>query len=531
MTLWTRPTRLAVLVLGTALVATAAGLHAMPPQQGACAAVQDPELASLEAAYTAAYKDYVYAIATPDWRTYPTPQTRIANTRAKLGEAEKLLQAWRRAHPGPATTGSVIAPAAIEVQAAAASVQFSTRLCRSTPQGWAAMADTPVVVSLEGFEMDSENGATAIDKHHAIDAGSGPVPSGPVTGHTDGDGRLSLTYISPIISSPGFVRGRVTLRIAAAGGVEARAAITLTPPGVRGRVVSWDPFQKKDVPAPHVPLRVKGGTTNVTITSSAGGTFAVAAATGERFQILVGNTGAKWSWTDPVDFIEDNVTAPATLTLVYDRLAMHYARAAGAERRLLEWFETMSRYTGLRGFNNSWDELLYRKQVAEGTHLVTRELGLKPQGTGLKQETNNDPRIIDWFAAHSLGYIGRCGDVSMYIMREFARRFKDDREMGALALVELSIDNGEYIPVVGWNHVAPMIVPSIVFKATRRVGVLYDTATGEISPDVKVSAFVLDAYDANRGRVVKTYAGFKEHYQIVFGLVNTMKVDLPSAPR
>jgi hypothetical protein len=174
---------------------------------------------------------------------------------------------------------------------------------------------------------------------------------------------------------------------------------------------------------------------------------------------------------------------------------------------------------------------MYRKEVAEGTHPAAKALKLTPLGTGLKKETSNDARIVDWFATHNLGYIGRCGDVSEYILREFARRFADDRDMGALALLELSIDNGEYVPVVGWNHVAPIVVPSIVFKSPLRIRAVYDPTTGEVSPEVTASAFVLDAYDANRGRVVKTYHGFKAHYQIVFGLVNTMTIDFRLKPR
>jgi hypothetical protein len=470
---------------------------------------------------------------------------------AEAGRLATLI--WSRlpdVHEGtgvPTATGTgvpvvAISPSAANVQAAGMRLQFACRLSQKTPQGDAPLARTPVTVTLGLPTFDDPGGLVRIDKDASIDAGAGSSTSRSTTGRTDADGRLTVTYESPVILDPRFKGGGQELTVVVSSGSAVRAAITLVPAGIRGRVVSLDPLTRKDEAVAGVPIVVYAapGGKPVTATTNAEGLFLVPAATGGTYRLQVGRS---WrNWNDPIDFIEDAVVTPASLTLVYDSLDGHYARlrVTGVEQRFLEWYKTSIVDVGLRGFNSSDQEKGFRQAVGDGSHPSVTSLGLVPQGKWPAQ-TNNDARVVDWFVKHGFGYIGRCGDLNDYIRREFRRAFSGDKAMQALDLADLEIRNEVPNPndrtavsianmVLADDHTAPIIVPSIVFRAPRVGTVVWDSSAGEISPLVKVYGTVLDAYDSDRSSAVKTYQQFVSHYQRLWGLVKSFQLDVPGSP-
>ncbi len=443
-------------------------------------------------AVTKAYQDYV------------TAQNNYCQYRLKLGEVTSCnIQ-------GTNTTAQTdykfsITPSSADVVANGADKITFVYTLESTVSGTSTpLSGETVGVELQYITADIESGGT-------IDSGSGESTWN-TKGVTDSAGTVTIRYTAPKITKPDFTGGSVTLAVTHAKGT-AKAVITVSPVGgITGQVVDYI-----DSPSPNVPIDAisTDSVDKLSATTDQNGKFALNTDPGKEYNVHIGTTWLKDD--DKVDVIIKKVKPEANLgKIVYATVDEHYVRNADNIKTLLDWYDKDIVQAGVRGFAWNWTEMGYRNDVHWGKH---------PASNGILRESDgsvtNDATIVDWFDTHGKGKIGRCGDVGRYIIREYNKKFGNDPKMKELTLMTIGVDNTAPSLLGGekWgNHESPIIIPSVIEIASKRKLPFYDN--GKPTLPVRINADILDAYDPDRTKAVKSYSRWTGTYMRAWGTLS-----------
>lgn len=445
---------------------------------------------STDPAVTKAYQDYVTA-----WNNY-------CQYRLKLGE---VTSCDFSSNPTQTDYKFSITPSSAYVVANGADkITFVYTLEKTVSGTSTPLSGETVGVELQYLTGDIESGGI-------INSGFGESTWN-TKGVTDSAGTVTISYIAPLINKPDFTGASVTIAVTHAKGT-AKAVITVSPAGgITGQVVNYI-----DTPFPNAQIDAKS--TDFKHTASAttdqNGKFVLNTDPAKRYNVHIGTTWQKDD--DNVDVIIKDVKPDANIgKIVYATVDEHYVRNADNIKTLLDWYDKDIVQAGVRGFVWNWTEMGYRKGVAKGTHPASNGITKSTSG-----EVNNDPRVVDWFDSHGKGKIGRCGDVSLYIIREYKKKFGNDPKMKELTLMELTVDNAAPTLLGGeqWgNHIAPIIIPSVVDIAAKRPLPFFDN--GKPSLPVRINGVILDAYDPDRTKAVKSYSQWTHRYMRAWGTLS-----------
>lgn len=460
----------------------------------------------------AAYKQYMDALGKSSdpatdpavlnaYQDYVTAQNNYCQYRLKLGEVTSC-----DIQPTDTTTQTEyifsITPMSANVVANGADKIIFVYTYESKVSG----KITPISGETVGVEL--QYSTSDLESGGIIDSGFGEYTWN-TKGVTDSAGTVTIRYTAPLINKPDFTGGSVNLAVTNAKGT-AKATITVSPAGgITGQVVNYI-----DAPFPNVQIyaRAKDQST-VSATTDQNGKFVLNTDPNKEYNVHIGTTWQKDD--DNVDIIINDVKPNANLgKIIYATVDEHYVRNADNIKTLLDWYEKDIVQAGVRGFVWNWTEMGYRKGVAKGTHPASN--GIIKSSSG---EVNNDPQVVDWFDSHGAGKIGRCGDVSLYIIREYKKKFGNDPKMKELTLKELTVDNAAPTLLGGekWgNHIAPIIVPSVV--DSKRPLPIFDGSKPSLP--VRINANILDAYDPDRTKGVKSYSQWTHRYMRAWGTLS-----------
>lgn len=463
----------------------------------------------------AAYKQYMDALSrsgnpatdpavTKAYQDYVTAQNNYCQYRLKLGEVTTCDFSTKTTTQKDYQ--SSITPSSADVVANGADkITFVYTLKRTVSGTSAPVPGESVGVELQYLTGDLESGGT-------IDSGYG-ASTWNTKGVTDGSGTVTIIYTTPLIKKPDFTGASVTLAVTDSNGVTAKAVIAVSPAGgITGQVVDY-----LDSPFPNVPIDAKSTDfkDSISATTDQNGKFVLNTDPGKQYNVHIGTIWQKDD--DNVDVIINGVKPDANMgKIVYATIDDHYVRNADNIKTLLDWYDKDIVQAGVRGFVWNWTEMGYRKGVAKGTHPAST--GIPKSSSG---EVNNDPRVLDWFDTNGIGKIGRCGDVSLYIIREYKKKFGNDPKMKELTLMELTVDNAAPTLLGGekWgNHIAPIIIPSVIDIAAKRPLPIFDN--GKPSLPVRINGEILDAYDPDRTKAVKSYSQWTHRYMRAWGTLS-----------
>jgi hypothetical protein len=462
----------------------------------------------------AAYQQYMDALSksanpatdpaiTKAYQDYVTAQNNYCQYRLKLGEVTTCDTQGTKTTPQTDYKFSITPSSANVVANGADKITFVYTL-ESTVSGTSTpLSGETVGVELQYITADIESGGT-------IDSGSGESTWN-TNGVTDSAGTVTISYTAPKITKPDFTGGSVTLAVTHAKGT-AKAAITVSPAaGITGQVVDYI-----DYPISGVPIDAYTDNTctvsGVSATTDQNGKFILNT---DPSKVYCLHIGTRWQKDDDkVDLKIKDVKPNDNLgKIVYATVEDHYVRNADNIKTLLDWYDSDIVKAGVRGFAWNWTEMGYRNDVHYGTHPST--VGVPRQSDGSSMP---DRRIVDWFYSHGKGRIGRCSDVNSYIFDEYKQRFGNDPKMKELTLMTIGVDNTAPTLLGGekWgDHESPIIIPSVIkISATEWRPFLENH---KISLPVRINADILDAYDSDRTRAVKSYDRWTSTYMRAWG--------------
>lgn len=438
---------------------------------------------------------------TKAFQDYVTAQDNYCQYRLKLGEVSSCAIQGTNAKTEYKIS---ITPSSADVTPNGADkITFVYALEQTVSGKSTPLSGETVGVELQYSTSDIESGGT-------IDSGYGESTWN-TKGVTDSAGTVTIRYTSPLINKADFTGGSVTLAVTHAKGGTAKAKITVSPArGITGQVVDYI-----DSPIQNVPVEARSTDPKyyVSATTDKNGKFILNTVTNIVYSVHIGTPWQKDD--DNVDVIIKDVKSNTNMgKIVYATVDGHYVRNADNIKILLDWYDKDIVKAGVRGFVWNWTEMGYRNDVHWGKHPASN--GITKQSDG---SVMNDRRIVDWFDSHGKGKIGRCGDVSRYIIDEYKKKFGNDPKMKELTLKTLGVDNTALIGGQKWGgHEAPIIIPSVIEIASKRYLPFYDN--GKPTLPVRINGDILDAYDPDRTKAVKSYATWTYRYMRAWGTLS-----------
>jgi hypothetical protein len=371
-------------------------------------------------------------------------------------------------------------------------VTLTYRIEDAIPRPTTSRSGIPVVILMQFNPREMESGGR-------IDSGQGPptVSSAGLmdmtlstVGITNDRGEVTIRYTAPSIKNLLFTSGLVSITVGHPQG-NARAVITVKPfAGISGRVLNSVNIPMAGIPVEASSTQPTSGPAGrlkdpVYAMTDAKGEFKLYPERPGPYRVMIGR---KWTKTsDPLFVRFRSVDRNTDLgDIIYATVEDHYLRNAMNLQKLYTWYETYIVKAGVRGLAHLSPELIYRLKLSFGSEM-------------------NRSRVVDVFNQNGYGKIGRCGDVSLYIIREFKAYFKNDPSMKELKLMEYTVVN--YINPLS-THMAPIVIPSII-ENTERLA-FFDNGT--LTQPVRTNTIILDAYAGNAGTAIKTYNQFSKQY-------------------
>ena len=315
-----------------------------------------------------------------------------------------------------------------------------------------------------------------------MSGGGGAELSLDTVGITDSTGTVKFKYIAPLIKNMAFLAGDVRIMVGHPGG-NTYAKITVIPPApvITGRVLDY-----RGTPIRDLPVQARSNKSGKTLSAATDkdGRFAIPISENAAHSVQIGN---KWTGSNDRLFVLRKGVMPndSLGDVIYATVEEHYLRNAANMKKLEAWYNANIVQAGVRGLSTSdlWE--------------------LSRRAYTIIWERQNSASIVDRFHAAGYGRVGRCGDISLYIIREFRKYFSNNPEMNELSLMEFSVEDAVS------NHVAPIVIPSVIEFTERRAFFDY----GSLTDPVKRHAIILDAYDQDRKSATKSYDQWVQKYK------------------